>query len=147
MRHVKRQIKDKSRRTHWSMKLAYKNLSVVAAIMALQSHMKNDISSLGESDRLLPFNLEHFVPCINHSDRGGSYLYYDTNRGLFVRSGKVSGQGFSKRDKEHLKCVKAATASSHFYRVFPSLSSPRASKQGKKGTFESLTQVIAAGFD
>ena len=45
-----------------------------------------------------------------------------------------------------MKCTKAATASSHFYRVFLFLSSPRASKQGKKGTLESLTQVIVAGF-
>ncbi|KAL7545663.1 hypothetical protein ACHAWF_009011, partial [Thalassiosira exigua] len=146
-RHLKQRIKQRSRRTHWSMKMAYKNLTIVAALMVLQGHTKDDLQSLMESDSLLPCTAEGFVECNVHPNREGTYLYFDTNRGVFVRSGKVVGRGFGVRNDEHEKCAEAHAATSLFYRLFPSLFSPRASKKGKKGVFESLIQLVAAGFD
>ena len=129
------------------MKLASKNMAIVAAVMVLQSHLKDDLSSLDDSDCLLSINAANFIKCSEHPDREGAYLYFDLNRGVFVRSGKVVGRGFVVRDAEHEKEAKAVTASSFFYRMFPSVHSPRGSRKGKRGTFESLSQVIAAGFD
>ena len=47
--HVKARIKTISRRTHWSMKLAYKNLAVSAACMVLSNYVKMDIKCLDKT--------------------------------------------------------------------------------------------------
>ena len=103
--------------------------------------------SLNETDGLLVTDLSSFVKCEVHPTDEGAYLYFDTNRRVFVRSGKVVGRGFDKRDREHLLASKASTPSSNFYRAYPSKDCSRAKKCGRKGQFESLVQVVAAGFD
>lgn len=60
--HVKKRIKTVSRRTHWSMKLAYKNLAVSAACMVLSNHVKMDLKCLDESACLLAINHNNFLP-------------------------------------------------------------------------------------
>lgn len=77
----------------------------------------------------------------------GAYLYFDMNRRVFARSGKVVGRGYDKRDGEHVLASKASTPTCTFYRLYPSNESSRAKKRGRKGHFESLVQVVAAGFD
>ena len=51
------------------------------------------------------------------------------------------------RHAEHKKCASDALSSSFFYLVFPLKDSIRASKRDRRGIFESLEQVVAAGFD
>ncbi len=145
--HVKSQIKEKSRRTHWSMKLAYNNLAVNAALMVLSKHIKMDLSCLSETDSLLATNTNNFFQCTQFPNREGAYLYFDRNRGCFVRSGKKTRGGFVSRGDEHNKAAAAEKASSHFYFAYPSSSSSRAMKQGKRGLYEHLEFVIGAGFD
>ena len=114
----------------------------------IDDHIKFDISCLSEKDCLLAIDvLSKFVKCADKPSWEGAYLYYDTVRGVFIRSGKVTGRGMKKRDDEHLTCAKAKRASSKLYEWFPSVHSPRASSKNKKGYFESLMQVVAAGFD
>ena len=60
---------------------------------------------------------------------------------------RVVGGGFDKRDHEHLLAAKVSTSSSNFYRVYPSNDCSRANNRGRKGQFETLVQVVAAGFD
>jgi hypothetical protein len=100
--HVKSRIKTVSKRSHWSMKLAYKNLAVSAACMVLTNHTKMDLKCLDESACLLGVNTNSFLPCAAFPDREGAYLYFDVNRGVFVRSGKVTRRGFVVRGDEHL---------------------------------------------
>ena len=145
--HLKRRIKQKSKRSHWSMRLAYNNMSVVAALMILQGHVKMDVGSLNEHDSLLAIDIRQFVACEDCPNREGAYLYFDLNRGVFVRSGKVSGRGFGARNGEHLSAAKASSAASFFYLMFPSTVSTRSTKRDKRGLFESLVQVVASGFD
>ncbi|KAL7552482.1 hypothetical protein ACHAWF_015738 [Thalassiosira exigua] len=145
--HIKHRIKSPSRRSHWSMKLAYKNLSASAAIMVLSNHVKRDLRSLDELSCLLAIDEKNFLPCSSFPDRQGCYLYYDTNRGIFVRSGKVTRRGFVDRDSEHLKSSKESKPSSHFYFVYPSEQSDRADSRSKRGAFEHLLQLIGVGFD
>jgi len=76
------------------------------------------------------------------------YIFvFDSNLGDFIRSGKVNGRGFGVRHAEHKKCASDALSSSFFYLVFPLKNSIRASKRDRRGIFESLEQVVAAGFD
>lgn len=73
-------------------------------------------------------------------------MYFDLIRKVFVRSGNVAGQGFTCTNDEHLTVAKAPRSFSTLYHVYPSKESPRA-KNKRKGHFQSLLQVVAAGFD
>lgn len=145
--HVNSRIKNASQRTQRTMKLAFQNLGVTAAYMVLANHVKGNLKCLQESDCLLATNTNNFLPCSSFPRRQGAYLFYDNNRGLFIRSGKVTGQVFEERILQHKKCAMDPIASSHFYFVYPSEESIRAEKRDKQGTFEMLSAVIAAGFD
>jgi hypothetical protein len=145
--HLRYRVKKKSLHSHWSMKLALQNLSVSAAYMILSGHMAIDLECFTESDGLLASHTTNFFHASRFPDREGCYLHYDKNRGCFVRSGKVNGRGVTVRDSEHLVGAKARSASSHFYCMYPSLESPRATKRGKQGLFENLQQIIAVGYD
>jgi len=70
---------------------SYRNLSVVAAIMIMSKHVAMDLSCLGESSCLLAPTTAGFIPCEDHSlmNCQGAYLYFDLNRGQWIRSGKV----------------------------------------------------------
>jgi hypothetical protein len=102
--HVNTRINDASKRNHWVLALAYKNLPVVAACMILSSHLAMDIKCLGRLSCLLAPNANTFIPCADNSsmNRQGAYLYFDNNRGTFIRSGKVVRRGFVDRHKEHM---------------------------------------------
>jgi hypothetical protein len=137
------------RRGHWAIKLANKNLSLVAAYMVFLDHVKEDLSRLDESKSLL-------TPCINrfsklqscNEEEKGSYLYYDTNNHEFIRSGKVSAKGFGERHREHLReARKEAIPESKFYLSYPTRENVRAKSTSTRGVFEQLTLYIAAGFD
>ena len=94
--HLKQRIKDKARRTHWSMKLAYKNLAVlVAALMVLSNHSAQYLECLGDSDILLNTGVNCFLPGTRFPDRQGAYLYRDDNRGKIIRSGKKTRGGIN----------------------------------------------------
>ena len=65
-----------------------------------------------------------------------------------MRSGKVGGRGFVERGADHMKGSKEKIPSSisTFYRLYPSRESTRANNK-RRGHFESLLQVVGAGFD
>ncbi len=104
--HVNLQVKQVSKRNHWVLKLAWKNLSVVASIMLLSNHLKMELKCLGEHTCLLAVNMNQFIPSGVFPNCEAAYLYFDGNRGVFVRSGKVVRQGFKGRGEEHLACAK-----------------------------------------
>ncbi len=129
------------------LNLAWKNLSVVASVMLLLNHLKMELKCLGEHACLLAVNTNQFIPSGVFPNREGAYLYFDGNRGVFVRSGKVVRQGFKEQGKEHLACAKEEKSLSHFYFLYPLMYGKSRDKRDKLGCFEHLTQVIAAGFD
>ena len=128
------------------MNFVFNNLPVVAAVMVLSGHLKSDLDCLNDRDSLLITDSGCYVKCSNCADNEGAYLYFDTVRQVFVRSGKVAGRGFISRGDEHVTAAKAARPSSTLYRLFPSKESQRAGMK-RRGHFESLCQFVAAGFD
>lgn len=141
-----KRIDDVERRSHWALKLAFKNLAAVAAYMVMVDHVKHDLSCLDESQPLLSHNCQKILLCESFPTREGAYLYYDTNRGEFVRSGKVSGRGFAARHKEHeTQSKKTNKTNSTFYFEYPSQSI--ADGRHTQGKFEWLQQYIAAGYN
>ena len=142
-------MKNESKRDHWCLKWAMKNLSVVAAYMALFDHIKGDIGCLSEMSCLLS-SPDKLLVCTNaEANLQGCYLYYDTNERLWIRSGKCTGRGFAARHDEHLKKALSPTNTdnSTFYDSYPSRDSQRAGSSIKDGHFEFLQQYAAAGFD
>ena len=77
----------------------------------------------------------------------GAYLYFDTNNDSWIRSGKVTGRGFSIRHREHQKRAASKRTVSRFYLRYPSKTSARKKSSRRKGHFENLRQYIALGFE
>jgi hypothetical protein len=143
----KRRIASEAKRQHWAIKLAYKNLSVVAAYMVLVGHVKSDLSCIDETMALLTPNINSFLLSSSFPQQEGAYLYFDSNLGAFVRSGKVTGRGFLVRHDEHEKKSRERNASSNFYFLYPSREILSQITRRKQGVFQSLVQYIAAGFN
>jgi hypothetical protein len=59
----------------------------------------------------------------------------------------VTHLGYTVRGKEHFDKSKKVKSSTHFYDLCPTSTCPRANKRGTKGNFETLQQIIAAGWD
>jgi hypothetical protein len=146
-KHVNLRVKQVLKRNHCVLKLAWKNLSVVASIMLLSNHLKMELKCLGEHACLLAVNTNQFIPSGAFPNCEGAYLYFDGNRGVFVRGGKVVRQGFKEQGEEHLACAKVEKSLLHFYFLYPSMYGKRRDKRDKLGCFEHLMQVITAGFD
>jgi len=84
--------------------------------MILSKHLKIDLKNLGESECLLSSNANQFIYCLAFR----AYLYFDDDRGVFIRSGKAVRCGFQSRHEEHLAASKEEKSSSHFYFMYPS---------------------------
>ncbi len=144
--HLVRRIKDNIKRMHWSMQFASNNLAVSAACMVLSNHIKKDIKCIQDGDCILVPNTHNFYQCSLFPNREGAYLYFDSNKGCFVRSGKVTRPVFSVRGKENFEGSMKIIAGSNFYDMYPALTCSRAHNRGTRGTFDDLQQVIAAGW-
>jgi len=118
-----------------------------SALLALCNHVADELRFLQDSDSLLPPNPYNFFQCTRFPMREGAYLYYDGNKGSFIRSGKVTRRGFAVRGKEHFDESKKVKSSTHFYDLYPSNSCPRTNKRGINGTFKNLQMIVGAGWD
>ena len=101
------------------MVLARKNINVVAALMVLTNHVKEDLLCIQENS-ILALSEKNFIPCITHPKQQGVYAYYHTNRGGFIQSRKVTRHGFDARGNEHEKGAREEMAASNFNLVYPS---------------------------
>jgi hypothetical protein len=77
----------------------------------------------------------------------GAYLYFDNNRGVFIRSGKVVRQGFIDQHKEHMAESQKVKPETDFSLLYLSKHGKRSNICKVMGHFENLTQVVAAGFN
>ena len=78
--------------------------------------------------------------------REGAYLYYDGNKGSFIRSGKVTRQGFTVRGKEHFDESKKEKSSTHFYDLYPSTRVQEPTKEAQKVHLK-IFRIVGAGWD
>jgi hypothetical protein len=120
---------------------------LVAAAMLLSNHLKMELRCISGNTCLIGCNNNQFIPSLAFPRQEGAYMYYDTNRGIFVRSGKVVRQGFNARHDEHLPVCKEEKASPHFYFMNPLSNGKRKDKRDKIVCFMHLRQVVAARFD
>lgn len=142
------------KREYQCFKWAFSNLPRVSAAMVMATHTRNNLHSL-KIDRnvTLLANPESsitstFINARTEESKNleGCYLYYNTEDGKWIRSGKAGGDGngnFGKRDEEHKKSASKPKPSSLFYMSYPHRTS--ASKCAR-GTWEDLEQYCALAF-
>jgi len=150
-RHCQVRIKYEKKRDHWSVMWAGKCLPQLSAIMVLFGHVKNDITCLDLNACLLA-DPSAFKKATTPTGKmmEGCYLYYDTNDGQWIRSGKAVGSNFDKRHKEHSKGSElkdSISQKSKFYSSYPSRSVNLHDNRARKGTFENLQQYIGVGYN
>ena len=117
---LKRHIETEAKKIYWVIWLVFKKISIVAANMVVLDHVKSDLTHLDDTMFLLSPNTDRFLLCNTFPQCVRAYLYDDTNLGVFVRSGKVTGYGFSVRHEEHEKKSSKRNASSNFYFLYAS---------------------------
>jgi hypothetical protein len=113
--HVKEQMKQSTKQTHWIIKFAFRNLQVIAATMVLSNHLKLELKCLSKIACLLACSSNQFIPSQAFLRQEGAYLYFDFNQGVFVRSGKVIRCGFQARHRKHLSASKEEKSSTYFF--------------------------------
>lgn len=139
---------------HQCFKWAECNLPRLSAAMTISTHVRNNLHkiSVNRSVTLLA-NPETSANAIFYNAREeeykkleGCYLYYDTENGTWIRSGKAGGDGksnFGKRDEEHAKAAKKATTSL-FYLSYPDEST---FSTCARGSWQDLAQYCGLAFD
>ena len=118
--------------------------------MVLFNHIKPDVSCLDHSQCLLTSNAS-FLKAISNQEAKleGCYLYYDSNNGEWIRSGKAVGSNFGLRHGQHKNESRLTTASSQkskFYNSYPSKAVSLPDQSSKKGVFESLQMFVGMGY-
>jgi len=154
IRHIEQRIKDATKRDHYSLRWAAQNLGRVSAIMVIMGHVKKDItiakSNSGTCLLRQPGDSFIIAGTADILEQEGCYLYYDSEDGCWIRSGKVIGnsRSFGERNKEHAKMAREQSMEalkSKFYRTYPSKS---ATSRGcvRDGYFEDLKLYVGLGF-
>ena len=144
--HIQQRITNKNKHNHWCLCWFEKNIPQMASIMTLLGHIKTDLQCIDSTTTLLR-SKDNFVRVSNtKSQQEGSYLYYDTNNSIWIRSGKVTGRGFDKRHSEHKNMSKQNGCNeSKFYLRYPSKCSNFTFHGSRRGYFDNLQQYIAVG--
>ena len=153
---------DKRRWHHWTLDFVRDNFAPMAAAMCLVGHIADDLDTYAMYERLLALPKEDmledkFQVMTNlPSDHTlgqleGCYLYFDTKKKKWIRSGKTGGDGmeacFHGRGKKHIANSKLIDQMKEhdFYRQYPSKGVTNLGGAG--GYFQSLSMYCAMAFD
>ena len=147
----------KSKRRHWTVHFVRDNLARMAAAMMLTGHMCPHLASHDIRERMLNLSSNDEMGAFSRIessellDLEGSYLYFDTRKKKWVRSGKTSGLGknatFRGRGQQHIKNSRSIDQMKmhDFYRIYPAEKVPNLGGEG--GYFEYLQMYCAMAFD
>ena len=102
--HISNRISEKQKHYHWCLEWARK---IFLKYQRLWYYLTKKYIS-----NILITNSEAKFQC--------TYLYYDTNDEIWVRSGKVSHRDFSIRHNKHQKVASSLDTKSRFYCRYPS---------------------------
>ena len=142
--HLKR-IPDPMYWVHWCFRWARKQFTKVSLISCLACHIKKDLSAVRVTESLLSVSIHGFHVIAPDSILEGCYLFYDNQRGCFVRSGKASPTVMHERIKFHEKEAKRSSKGS--YGKYPHKSNPNISEGSRIGYFDHLSSFCGLGFD
>ena len=133
-------------RRYMCLRIAKKNLALVAVHMLSLGRLKGDVSCLDKSKCILSSPGDNYLPVGSDTNDLGCYLHWNKNDEVFARSGSAVGEGgIAKRNKTHLTKAKSDRNDdeSLFYHLYPHSTSIRANNDSKNGIFEHLVPLIA----
>ena len=155
-RHIQERVKDKSKHDHWVWTFARRNIGRVAAAMVAFGHVRKDLTTAKrdfEECLLAGVSKGSFISIetIEVRNMEGCYLWYDTERECWVRSGKAVGadRSFGVRGSEHHERALQQSVQdldSYAYNCYPSSRARTHVKGEKRGDFEDLQTYCALGF-
>jgi len=150
-RHIDERV-HKSKYNHFTLKFASQNLPVMSALVALCGHVTDDLESEDIDSCLLrlPTAGVYEVIAGDLNRMEGCYLYYDSKKGRWIRSGKTSGAAgasFEVRGGKHLTNAQKIDEMRglEFYRKYPARGVPNLG--GRKGYFDNLVMYCALAFN
>lgn len=116
-------LKDEmSRQRAWGFKFVLENSAQLSARAILLEHIHFDLDHIIPSDCLLNMSvLRNDVNSSTEKDTCGTYLYYDSKREVFIRSG-MTMKSFIERFKQHEKKSKIQNMTdieNLFYQSYP----------------------------
>jgi hypothetical protein len=134
-RHITHRVNNETKRGSWVWNFVRENLGPVAAMMILVGHVQSHL--LGSVDRghvcLLrnPVGGGKMIPLLGENGSRtnaakilqGCYLHFHREKGVWIRSGKATGQPFEDRLGQHEKGAKlrdGISLESNFYSHYPS---------------------------
>ena len=92
--HIVRKIHDKTKHDHWTMRFVRDNLTRYAAMVVYFGHAIRNVSNADEEKCLLRNPSKSWV-LVSDAALEGCYLYFDTDSGNWIRSGKAVGSNQS----------------------------------------------------
>ena len=149
--HILKRVEE-SCRDNFTLEFTRWMLPSAAAITVMFGHVKDDMSFVSLSDCALKAQTEYFCSIgdgLEISLGEGCYLYYDTLKGVWIRSGKVSGhqRNFKKRNDEHKENSKSPGANAFYLRnPHKDADASKCNAGLQKGFFHHLQQHCALGF-
>ncbi len=133
---------------HWVFSSFCKHLPRICVLMGLQSQIARDLETRGPDEGYLALPCE-FQSVIGAFDTmNGAYIFEDSSRGNIIRAGTASA-GLKKRFDQHVKASllkDPKTNKMDVYRRYPHESIAN-NVPGRKGTFQSLKQLVGVAFD
>ena len=136
----------------WCWKWSERNFGIIAAIMLLLGHVKEDYECFDRTYTLL--DDESCFIAIEGSEiemNEGTYLYFDRNNKEWIRSGKVTSRSFLDRHREHEKRATATMvvkSVSRFYKLYLGRDTEQAKRSKvRRGLWENLALFCAVAID
>lgn len=155
--HKRSRLRDEKLYGHWAIQVFEENLPRLCALRVLGGSVKSDLKlSRHNACYLANCRKGNFVVTAEaNQDLFGSYLFWDEEDSIWIRSGKAYSEGgrtIGVRNKEHVEGSKLRgpkTSTSQFYRCYPCQveAAESISDAEKRGYHQNLVNYIGLAFD
>ena len=150
--HIAERVKP-ALQNHWTLGFTRDNIPLMAAAMSLAGHVADDLDTYNIAECLLSPPSDSMFQLISNNLGGceGCYLYYNTKKHKWVRSGKTAGEGddacFRGRGNKHKKnsALIEEMRKLSFYKCYPTKSVQNLG--AVRGYFDDLAMYCGLGFD
>jgi hypothetical protein len=152
LRHINYRVHE-SKRGSWVWNFVKENLGPVAAMMILVGHVQSHLLGIVNHSHVCllrnPVGGGNMIPLTGENGSRtnaakslqGCYLHFDVEKGIWIRSGKATGQPFDDRLRQHDKGAKLrdeVSLKSKFYSHYPSKEAQIDTSTTRFGYYEDL---------
>jgi hypothetical protein len=152
-RHISYRVNNATKRGSWVWNFVRENLGPVAAMMILVGHVHSHLLGIVNQGHVCllrnPVGGGKMIPLLGENGSRthaakilqGCYLHFHRERGVWIRSGKATGQPFEDRLGQHDKGAKLrddVSLDSNFYSHYPSKEAQINTSTIRLGFYEDL---------